>query len=558
MELFGYNITKRVGAKDIAKEKEVVSFTPKPEDDGVSSTVAAGGYYGQYVDLDGTASSNDRDLIIKYREASQQPECDSAISDIVDAAIASSSIGAPAELILNKLDQPDSIKKQISEEFDNVLSLYKFNKTGENLFRKWYVDGRIYFHVIIDDKNPKRGIIELRPVESLFMKKIKEVKKVTDAKTDVAVQKIVNEYYVYSEDYSGSGAGVQTKNSAVSGVKISKEAIINVSSGLLDATQKRVVSYLHKALKPVNQLRMMEDALVMYRVARAPERRIFYIDVGNLPKGKAEEYVQGIMNKYRNKLVYDASTGDIKDDRRHMSMLEDFWLPRREGGRGTEITTLPGGENLGQIDDILFFQKKLYKTLNVPVTRLDSDDSFNIGRASEISRDEVKFQKFVDRIRKKFSTILLEALRIQLILKGVISQNDWQEIAENIAIDFVEDNYFAELKENEILKERIDMLDSLSDHIGKFYSTKWIRNNILRQTDEDIERINVEIAEEEPEESDEGGDEDEGKDEKDLDLESVQEPIENIMIDEESEKRAEELHEAQIKMIDSMNKVLVD
>ena len=551
MELFGYNITKRVGAKDIAKEKEVVSFTPKPEDDGVSSTVAAGGYYGQYVDLDGTASSNDRDLIIKYREASQQPECDSAISDIVDAAIASSSIGAPAELILNKLDQPDSIKKQISEEFDNVLSLYKFNKTGENLFRKWYVDGRIYFHVIIDDKNPKRGIIELRPVESLFMKKIKEVKKVTDAKTDVAVQKIVNEYYVYSEDYSGSGAGVQTKNSAVSGVKISKEAIINVSSGLLDATQKRVVSYLHKALKPVNQLRMMEDALVMYRVARAPERRIFYIDVGNLPKGKAEEYVQGIMNKYRNKLVYDASTGDIKDDRRHMSMLEDFWLPRREGGRGTEITTLPGGENLGQIDDILFFQKKLYKTLNVPVTRLDSDDSFNIGRASEISRDEVKFQKFVDRIRKKFSTILLEALRIQLILKGVISQNDWQDIAENIAIDFVEDNYFAELKENEILKERIDMLDSLSDHIGKFYSTKWIRNNILRQTDEDIERINVEI-------SDEGGDEDEGKDEKDLDLESVQEPIENIMIDEESEKRAEELHEAQIKMIDSMSKVLVD
>ena len=557
MELFGYNITKKVGTKDIAKEKEVVSFTPKPEDDGVSSTVAAGGYYGQYVDLDGTASSNDRDLIIKYREASQQPECDSAISDIVDAAIASSSIGAPAELILNKLDQPDSIKKQISEEFSSVLSLYKFNKTGENLFRKWYVDGRIYFHVIIDDKNPKRGIIELRPVESLFMKKIKEVKKVTDAKTDIAVQKIVNEYYVYSEDYSGSGAGVQTKNSAVSGVKISKEAIINVSSGLLDSTQKRVVSYLHKALKPVNQLRMMEDALVMYRVARAPERRIFYIDVGNLPKGKAEEYVQGIMNKYRNKIVYDASTGDIKDDRRHMSMLEDFWLPRREGGRGTEITTLPGGENLGQIDDILFFQKKLYKTLNVPVTRLDSDDSFNIGRASEISRDEVKFQKFVDRIRKKFSTILLEALRIQLILKGVISQNDWQDIAENIAIDFVEDNYFAELKENEILKERIDMLDSLSDHIGKFYSTKWIRNNILRQTDEDIERINVEISDE-GEESDEGGDEDEGKDEKDLDLESVQEPIENIMIDEESEKRAEELHEAQIKMIDSMSKVLVD
>ena len=503
MELFGFNITKKVGSKELKKERDVVSFAPKPEDDGVSSTVAAGGYYGQYVDLDGTASSNDRDLIIKYREAAQQPECDSAISDIVDAAIASSSVGAPAQLDLTELEQPNNIKKQISEEFENVLSLYKFNKTGENLFRKWYVDGRIYFHVIIDDKNPKRGIIELRPIESLFMKKIKEVLKVTDPKSDIAVQKVVSEYYVYSEDYSGSAAGVSSKNSSISGVKISTEAIINVTSGLLDSTQKRVVSYLHKALKPVNQLRMMEDSLVMYRVARAPERRIFYIDVGNLPKGKAEEYVQGIMNKYRNKLVYDASTGDIKDDRRHMSMLEDFWLPRREGGRGTEITTLPGGENLGQIDDIIFFQKKLYKTLNVPISRLDSDDSFNIGRASEISRDEVKFQKFVDRIRKKFSTILLEALRIQLILKGVISQSDWEEISENISIDFIEDNYFSELKENEILKERIDMLEALSEHVGKFYSTKWIRNNILRQTDEDIERINAEIAEEEPEESEE-------------------------------------------------------
>jgi len=500
MELFGYQITKKVASKEVKKEKDLISFAPKPEDDGVAATVAAGGYYGQYIDLDGTASSNDRDLIIKYREAAQQPECDSAISDIVDAAIASASIGAPVTIALNELDQPDSIKKQITEEFDNILSLYKFNKTGENLFRKWYVDGRIYFHVIIDDKNPKRGILELRPVESLFMKKIKEVKKVTDTKTNVAVPKVINEYYVYSEDYSGSGAGVvgSDQNSSISGVKISKDAIIDVTSGLLDATQKRVISYLHKALKPVNQLRMMEDSLVMYRYSRAPERRIFYIDVGNLPKGKAEEYVQGIMNKYRNKLVYDASTGDIKDDRRHMSMLEDFWLPRREGGRGTEITTLPGGENLGQIDDILFFQKKLYKTLNVPITRLEAEDSFNLGRASEISRDEVKFQKFIDRIRKKFSTILIEALRIQLILKGVISQSEWEDIVEDISIDFIEDNYFSELKENEILKERIDMLDSLNDHIGKFYSTKWIRNNILRQSDEDIERIDKEIDDEGP------------------------------------------------------------
>lgn len=555
MELFGYQITKKVASKEAKKEKEVISFAPKPEDDGVSATVAAGGYYGQYVDLDGTASSNDRDLIIKYREAAQQPECDSAISDIVDAAIASSNNGAPADLVLNDLEQPDSIKKKIAEEFNNVLSLYKFNKTGENLFRKWYVDGRVYFHVIIDEKNPKRGILELRPIESLFMKKIKEVKKVTDAKTDVAIQKVVNEYYVYSEDYSGSGAGVvgSGNQSSVSGVKISKEAIINVSSGLLDATQKRVVSYLHKALKPVNQLRMMEDSLVMYRYSRAPERRIFYIDVGNLPKGKAEEYVQGIMNKYRNKLVYDAQTGDIKDDRRHMSMLEDFWLPRREGGRGTEITTLPGGENLGQIDDILFFQKKLYKTLNVPITRLDSEDSFNLGRASEISRDEVKFQKFIDRIRKKFSTILIEALRIQLILKGIISQNEWEEVAEDISINFLEDNYFAELKENEILKERIDMLDSLSDHIGKFYSTKWIRNTILRQTDEDIDRINKEI-------SSEGDDVDDDEEDLDLDLdvESTKIPTQPDSIEEDSAARKAELHEAQLKMIDSMSKILDD
>ena len=530
MELFGYQITKKIASKEVKKEKEVISFAPKPEDDGVSATVAAGGYYGQYVDLDGTASSNDRDLIIKYREAAQQPECDSAISDIVDAAIASANNGAPAELILNDLDQPDSIKKKIAEEFNSVLSLYKFNKTGENLFRKWYIDGRVYFHVIIDEKNPKRGILELRPIESLFMKKIKEVKKVTDTKTDVAIQKVVNEYYVYSEDYSGSGAGVVGSGSqgSVSGVKISKEAIINVTSGLLDATQKRVVSYLHKALKPVNQLRMMEDSLVMYRYSRAPERRIFYIDVGNLPKGKAEEYVQGIMNKYRNKLVYDAQTGDIKDDRRHMSMLEDFWLPRREGGRGTEITTLPGGENLGQIDDILFFQKKLYKTLNVPITRLDSEDSFNLGRASEISRDEVKFQKFIDRIRKKFSTILIEALRIQLILKGIISQSEWEEVAEDISINFLEYNYFAELKENEILKERIDMLDSLSDHIGKFYSTKWIRNNILRQTDEDIDRINKEI-------SSEGDDVDDN--EEDQDVESTKIPTQPDSIEEDNTVR---------------------
>ncbi len=526
MELFGYQITKKVGAKEVKREKEVVSFAPKPEDDGVAATVAAGGYYGQYVDLDGTATSSDRDLIVKYREAAQQPECDSAISDIVDAAIASAHKSAPAKIDLTDLDLSDSIKKEITEEFNNILSLYK-----------------------IDDKNPKRGIVELRPIESLFMKKVKEIKKVTDAKTDVTVQKVVNEYYVYSEDYSGVGAGVVGKQTreGTSGVKISKEAIINVTSGLLDATQKRVVSYLHKALKPVNQLRMMEDSLVMYRYSRAPERRIFYIDVGNLPKGKAEEYVQGIMNKYRNKLVYDAVTGDIKDDRRHMSMLEDFWLPRREGGRGTEITTLPGGENLGQIDDIIFFQKKLYKTLNVPLTRLEADDSFNLGRASEISRDEVKFQKFIDRIRKKFANILIEALRIQLILKGVITENDWNDMSEKLNVDFLEDNYFAELKEFEIMRERLDMASQMEDLVGKFVSKKYVRQTILKQSDEDIERLNTEI---ENESEDTEGEED------DMDLASTETPPQVDSIEEDNDERKQELHEAQLKMIDSMSKIL--
>jgi hypothetical protein len=377
-----------------------------------------------------------------------------------------------------------------------VLSLYNFNNNGESLFRQWYIDGRLYFHVIINDSQPKLGIKELRLVEPICMKKVKEVQKVTDPKTRASIQKVVGEYYIYSEDYAGSATADKTTNTSLNGVKIAKDAIIDVSSGILDANKKKVVSHLHKALKPVNQLRMMEDSLVMYRVSRAPERRIFYIDVGNLPKGKAEEYVQGIMSKYRNKLVYDASTGDIKDDRRHMSMLEDFWLPRREGGRGTEITTLPGGENLGQIDDIIFFQKKLYKTLNVPVSRLDTEASFNIGRSSEISRDEVKFQKFIDRIRKKFSYILSEALRIQLVLKGIISQSDWEDIKEEIAFDFIEDNHFAELKENEVLRERIEMLDTLGEHVGKFYSTRWIRLNILRQSEEDIKKIDKEIADE--------------------------------------------------------------
>ena len=491
MEIFGLNITKKVAEKEKTKR---ISPIPKNDDVGgiTVSTTATGGYFGQYVDMEGTTSDSEHDLILKYRESARQPECDSAVSDIVDAAIASADKSAPVELQMDELDMPDSIKKEILEEFNKVLELYKFNQRSSDIFRDWYVDGRCYFHVIIDEANPKRGILELRQIEPLALQKVKEVKKTTDPKTKIEFEEIVNEYYIYSEKFNTKHA----TNHKIGGVKIAKDAIIFSNSGITDPTRKRIVSHLHKAIKLVNQLRMMEDSLVVYRVSRAPERRIFYIDVGNLPKNKAEEYIQNVVSKYRNKLVYDASTGEITDDRRHMSMLEDFYLPRREGGRGTEIDTLAGGENLGQIDDVVFFQKKLYRALNVPVGRLEEDATYAFGRATEVSRDEVKFQRFIDRLRKKFSSIFLDAHRTQLILKGIIKKSEWSEIGEKINIDFIEDNYFSELKEHEIMKERLEMASSFQDLVGKYYSVKWLRANILRQSDEDIDRMNKEIEDE--------------------------------------------------------------
>ena len=495
-EIFGYEITKKVGDKDKVKKSadKVVSPIPyDPEVGGISVSTTVGGYYGQVYDLDGTHSDSENDLIIKYREAARQPECDSAVSDIVDAAIASSDKSAPVELLLDELDYADNIKKEIIEEFNNVLELLRFNKRSHDMFKDWYVDGRIFFHMIVDDKNPKKGILELRPIEPLALQRVREVEKKTDPKTKVEVEKTVNEYYVYSEKYKSKTSGGSTK---IGGVKIAKEAIITANSGITDPSRKRIVSHLHKAIKLVNQLRMMEDSLVVYRVSRAPERRIFYIDVGNLPKNKAEEYVNNVVSKYRNKLIYDANTGEVTDDRRHMSMLEDFYLPRREGGRGTEITTLSGGENLGQIEDVVFFQKKLYRALNVPVSRLQEDDSYTFGRASEISRDEVKFQRFIDRLRKQFAGIILDSLRAQLILKGIIERKEWPEMAEKINIDFIEDNYFSELKEYEILKERLAMASEMEDLVGKYFSVKWLRQNILRQSEEDIDRMDKEIEDE--------------------------------------------------------------
>jgi hypothetical protein len=504
MELFGYEINRKVSAQQKKEAESIVSPVPIATDDGGATVAVGGGYYGQYVDLEGTNAVSDHELMMQYRAAALQPECDAAISDIVDGAICSNDTSSPVELAMDDLDQPDKVKKLILGEFNKIVSLFKFNHKSADYFRNWYVDGRLYFHVIIDDKNPQKGIVELRPIEPTHINKIREVETVVDPKTKVEYERLVDEYFVYSPNML-SGA------EKAHGVKFATDAIIQVNSGLFDASKKRNISYLHKSLKLVNQLRYMEDSLVVYRVSRAPERRIFYIDVGNLPKGKAEEYVQQVVSRYRNKLVYNATTGEVSDDRRHMSMLEDFYLPRREGGRGTEITTLGGGENLGQIEDVQFFQKKLYRALNVPLARLEQESQFSVGRSSEISREEVKFQKFIDRLRKKFSFMFIDALRVQLILKGIITEGDWKAIEEKINIDFVEDNYFSELKEFEIMRERLEMASQMDDLLDKgFVSKKYVRQIILKQTDEDIERLNVEIE-------DEGGEEGEGE-EDDMDF----------------------------------------
>ena len=498
MELFGYEITKKVSGKP---EPQLVSPIPKRDNEGGATVTVGGGYYGQYVDLSGTSSASDHELIVSYREASNQPECDAAINDIVDGAIASGDTSSPISLHLEDLNQPPKVKEEILSEFNKILQLYKFNHNASQYFRDWYVDGRIYFHVIIDDKNPQKGITELRPIESTHISKVKEIQKVLDKKTGVEYEKVIDEYYVYSPS-------INDKNvDKTNGIKIAKDAIIQANSGLFDSSKTRVIGHLHKSMKLVNQLRYMEDSLVVYRVSRAPERRIFYIDVGNLPKGKAEEYVQQVVSRYRNKLVYDASSGEISDDRRHMSMLEDFYLPRREGGRGTEITTLGGGENLGQIEDVQFFQKKLYRSLNVPLARLEQESQFSVGRASEISREEVKFQKFIDRLRKKFSFMIIDALRVQLILKGVITEDDWNSIEESINIDFLEDNYFSELKEFEIMRERLEMAQQMDDLLEKgFVSKKYIRQQVLKQSDEDMAQMDKEIEDEKPEEGEEDDD----------------------------------------------------
>jgi hypothetical protein len=482
--LFGFEIKRK---KDTSQEK-LQSIVPPTDQDGAGYVTAAGAHYGTYVNLGGEDHAKDNlQNIRQYRAVATHPEVDAAIEDIVNESVISGEGESSISLTMDKVEGlSESLKKQINEEFDNVVSMLNFNDLGHDIFRRWYVDGRIYHHLVVDEKNLKLGIQEIRPVDATKIRKVKEVKKKKDPVTGASLIDNVNEFYIYQEKPGGTNQGV----------KLSTDSVSYVTSGLLDVDRKRVVSHLHKALKPINQLRMMEDSLVIYRLARAPERRIFYIDVGNLPRGKAETYMKDIMARYRNKLVYDADTGKIRDDRKHMSMLEDFWLPRREGGRGTEISTLPGGENLGQIDDIVYFQKRLYRSLNVPINRLEQEAQFSLGRSTEISRDEVKFQKFVDRLRNRFGMLFTEILKKQLIMKGLITEEDWDQWKNDIAIDYIRDNHFTELKDAELLANRLQTLDQVQQYVGEFFSKEYVMKNILMLDDDGMKQMKDQIAQE--------------------------------------------------------------
>jgi hypothetical protein len=482
-ELFGFRITKanQGGSSD--------GFTAPSTDDGTLDIVSGGGHYASVLDMDGR-DRNELDLIRRYRDIAQQPECDSAIEDIANEAIVSDERGQSVSISLDRLKLSPNIKSKIRDEFDEVLRLLDFNAKGHDIFRRWYVDGRIYYHKIIDTKSPRKGIQDLRYIDPRKIKKVREQRKEKDPKTGLDLVKKIEDFYLYNDKGNDQNTGTS------SGIKITADSISYCPSGLVDMHKGTVLSYLTKAIKPVNQLRMIEDALVIYRISRAPERRIFYIDVGNLPKVKAEAYLKDVMNRYRNKLVYDARTGEIRDDRNHMSMLEDFWLPRREGGRGTEITTLPGGSNLGEIDDIKYFQNKLYRSLNVPISRLEAENSFSIGRSDNITRDELKFTKFVQKLRKKFTILFMDILRTQLILKGVIAEDEWPMIKEHLQFDFMQDGHFTELKNAELLQNRLDMLGQIESYVGTYFSKEYVRKHVLRMSDEEVEEIDNQIKDE--------------------------------------------------------------
>ncbi len=489
-KLFGFSIEDQEPTSP-----SIVSPVAPNSEDG-SDFYLSSGFFGSYVDIEGVYRT-EFDLIKRYREMALHPECDSAIEDIVNEAIVSDTNDSPVQIELSNLNASDGIKKKIREEFKYILELLDFDKKSHEIYRNWYVDGRLYYHKVIDLKNPHEGIQELRYIDAMKMRyvrqqkqteKDKKIYRLANTNVDDPMQyefPEIEEYYVYNPKMTYPTSNPSAMG-GTGGVKFSKDSIAYCTSGLVDRNKGSTLSYLHKAIKSLNQLRMIEDSLVIYRLSRAPERRIFYIDVGNLPKVKAEQYLRDVMMRYRNKLVYDASTGEIRDDKKFMSMLEDFWLPRREGGRGTEITTLPGGQNLGEITDIEYFKKKLYRSLNVPPSRMDGEGGFNLGRSSEILRDEVKFSKFVARLRKRFSYMFSDMLRTQLILKNIITPEDWEIMNEHIQYDFLYDNHFAELKDAELLNERLNMVQVAEPYIGKYFSQDYVRRKILRQTDQEI------------------------------------------------------------------------
>ena len=485
--LFGFSI------EDNEKTPpSVVSPVPPNNQDGSENYVSSG-FFGSYVDIEGVYR-NESDLIRRYRTMALYPECDSAIEDIVNEAIVSDTNDSPVQIELSNLNASDNIKKKVREEFRYILELLDFDKKSHEIFRNWYIDGRLYYNKVIDQKNPQAGIQELRYIDASKIRYVRQIKKSGKDSLQSAQNQYQNsdqlaynfpeieEYFIYTPS-PGGGVGF---NSSKKGVKMTRDSITYCTSGLVDRNKGLTLSWLHKAIKPINQLMMIEDSLVIYRLSRAPERRIFYIDVGNLPKIKAEQYLRDVMTRYRNKLVYDANTGEVRDDKKFMSMMEDFWLPRREGGRGTEITTLPGGQNLGEITDINYFQRKLYRALNVPETRIQGEGGFSLGRSSEILRDEIKFSKFVGRMRKRFSSMFNDMLKTQLLLKNIVTPEDWEYMADHIQYDFVYDNHFAELKNAELTTERLNLAQLAEPYVGKYYSQDYLRRNILRQTDEEI------------------------------------------------------------------------
>tara|TARA_B100001778_G_scaffold333892_1_gene343564 strand:+ start:147 stop:1640 length:1494 start_codon:yes stop_codon:yes gene_type:complete len=470
-EIFGFKIERKSEERPNAN---VPAFALPENDDG-SVMFAGGGAYGSYLNMEGEYK-NEVELIYKYREMSSLSDCEVAIENVVNEAIVAGKGERPVNILLDNLNLTESIKTKIRNEFDVILDLLNFNNFGHEVFRRWYIEGRLYYHIMIDENDPSRGIVELRSLDATKIKKITQVNK--EKKQDTINVK-VNEVF----NYNPAGLNAQNRQ----GILISRDSIAYCTSGLLDKRKKMVLSYLHKAIKPLNQLRMVEDAIVIYRISRAPERRIFYIDVGNLPKVKAEQYIRDIMTRYKNRLVYDSESGEVRDDRRHQSMLEDYWLPRREGGRGTEITTLPGGENLGQLDDVQYFQKKLYKAMHVPVSRLEADSGFSLGRESEITRDELLFSKFVHKLQIRFSSLFQEVMEKQLILKKIMTSSEWNAVKDNIQYDFTSDHFYTELKHQEIMNARMTLARDSEDFVGKYYSKEWFRTNILRQTEEEAQ-----------------------------------------------------------------------